>query len=223
MNQLFKYPSNNRERAEIYLKVLYEIEGRLKFLEDAFDQPNYTPLLKREIAALQYRTICELIAISCLGAQGDDSKHKHLSKEYRPKIIFAALAKANPDFFPRCATLSSTEGRHHLDFPPNTDAITQSQVITLWAKSGDDLHRTGIKKFVGGQNELIDDSYLAPVKKFRALLNSHAVRLDGDSLLFARDLGGNKHETLFINVDKLNGTVSIEQFKGRLGSNLKQS
>src|SRR3954453_22754628 len=104
------YPKTVEERAKLYLHCMVEIKERLRLIE-AILPADIGGLFKNEICSLQFRHICELIAIACLAAQGDFETQRAFREAYGPPEIFNALRTIFPRLFPQCTTVTFTPGK----------------------------------------------------------------------------------------------------------------
>jgi hypothetical protein len=129
----------------------------------------------REICYLQFRFLCEIIALGCLIAHGDITETHALRGTYEPGKIIKKMERLNPDFYPEPveATSSGIFGRSNLPH------LTKQELPKLWAKSGDILHRTPMVKFLETTKPgPVDFSDIMEWSdKIRTLLNSHLITL----------------------------------------------
>lgn len=179
-----RFPSTRKERAQAYLLVMEEVRARFEVLDITVDAALH-PNLIREICYLQYRHLCELVAIGCLVAQGDFAAHKAFREDYNPGTIFKFLEGSiitdPPDavvnFFPRSVTRTIKDGTHHIDLDGKPDAATRKGLISLWAKSGNFLHRLSTTKFFKDSEMKPDwrEEITTITGKLKALLDNHAV------------------------------------------------
>lgn len=80
-------------------------------------------------------------------------------------------------FFPHSVTRTMKDGTHHIDLDGKPHAATRKQLIDLWARSGDFLHRLSTAKFFK-EKEVISEwkAELATItEKLKALLDNHAI------------------------------------------------
>lgn len=147
------YPKTVEERAKLYLHCMVETKERIRLIEGTL-VADINGLFKNEICSLQFRHICELIAIACLAAQGDFERQRAFREAYSPAEIFNALRKIFPRFFPQCTTVTLTPGQDgtpdclRLNANSKPDAFGEVDIVTLWRRSGDDLHRASVKKYL---------------------------------------------------------------------------
>lgn len=114
------------------------------------DQRGIPSQIIREFDILQIRMLCEIIGLACLVAHGDliDQAHGNLRKEYKPGQIFDALEDLHDDFFPVPGTIKKTETGWHFDYWEGGPFATKEELTTIWARSGDVLHRGSLKNLI---------------------------------------------------------------------------
>lgn len=222
-----QYPTNNLEKAKLYLHCMVEIKERLHVVTEILELP-IAPLFIQELCYLQLRHICELIAIACLAAQGDYKTQKSFTQSYKPPEIFKALRAIYPDFFPEPAErITKQVGEsyhHHIERSHIPDAYTESDVSKLWEMSGDHLHRASVKKYLRTtfQNR---PPNLEPIRRhanglFR-LLKGHLIPIQENSEQDVRILIelGHRHEParfLFLRLNHEDATVQTEEYTSSL-------
>ncbi len=218
------YPKTIEERAKLYLHCMVEIRERLKIVRSLIDW-KIQVLFVREMAYLQLRHSCEVLAIACLAAQGDFKTQRAFREEYRPSIIFKALRKQFPAFFPSSTKRTSGDGRHHLEWTPNSGAYTEDQVVALWNHAGDRLHRLSVAKYLKKsfrpEDPAPDDlaTHLAGMAK---LLECHTVALGDPSLpkntlLQVETEWEGQVRAIFLHLDKVASTVTVQEWHAELG------
>jgi len=100
-------PNNpdNPEVTDIYGELLSEVARRCDLVRGIM---NYRLPLHRqfavEICFLEFRSICELIALACISAHGDMTeireKERKLRDTYKADFIIRRLSEINADFYP---------------------------------------------------------------------------------------------------------------------------
>ena len=126
----------------MYLALMEEAKTRIHIVNGLYHNKSEFPVsMVRELCYLQYRFLCEIIALACLVIHGDIKKTKALREEYDAAKILKQMSGLKRDFFPH-AVLQQTRGKY-VHFIDATDCapITKDEVINLWRKSGDKLHR----------------------------------------------------------------------------------
>lgn len=141
------YPKTDEEKAKVYLHCMVEIKERLRLIQTVRGM-SMLALFIKEVCHLQFRCICELIAIACLVAQGDYETQRAFRKEFSPPKIFIALKEKYPHFFPQPSEMTSEAGQHHLQANGKPGAYTEAQISRLWNTSGDHLHRASITSYL---------------------------------------------------------------------------
>ena len=222
------YPKTNAEKAKLYLHCMVEVKERLHVVVELLALP-IAPLFKQELCFLQFRYVCELIAIACLAAQGDYETQRDFTVSYKPPDIFKSLRKLYPDFFPipaeRIVTVQDDGQRHHhvkQDYKP--DAYTEEDVSSLWKAAGSHLHRASVNKylrttFVNKPPEL--DGIARHLNGLIHLLNSHLIPIQHNATGDVRLLieMGERHgpvRILFLNVNHVDCTMGVEEYLAEL-------
>ena len=165
------------DAGRLYADLMNEARWRLQALNKAIeDRDNWAPKLLNEFCYLQFRMLCEQIALACLVAHGDVTK-KSVQKAWQPSVIIAELEKINADFFPK-GIIIHVEGNSVQLEDRVEPQLTKSELIKLWHISGDNLHRGNAKKLFAnfGKPVVVD---LAPLisytNKLVALLDQHII------------------------------------------------
>lgn len=220
------YPRTLQERAKLYLHCMVEIKERMNLVQAALNADT-ADLFKNEICSLQFRHICELIAIACLAAQGDFKTQRAFRESYSPSEIFNALRKIFPHFFPQptnVTTKPNPDGgmAHHIEANNKPGAYSEADVTTLWAKCGNDLHRASVKKYLkatfsaGPKIEPVYERLSGLV----ALLDTHIIPIgdvNTNVLLEVRMEDGEGNAVAhYVTVDRETGTAQVEGFRAQL-------
>jgi hypothetical protein len=155
--------------------------------------------LQREYCFLQLRMLCELIALGCLVAHGDikETQLLPLQKAYHAGDIVNRLEKLHPNFYPSPRTLVLDVGHVHLgDY--DREFLTKSELITLYWKCGEALHKGSLRHLLGPNAQSpVDFSDIQEWgQKILNLLSVHLISLkNGDFhllvVLEAAQTGGN--------------------------------
>jgi hypothetical protein len=215
------YPQAIHERANLYLHCMMEIKERLAVVRH-MEESKLRRLFINEICSVQFRHICELIAIGCLAAQGDFKTQRAFREAYSPLGIFDALRKLYPGFFPQPTLRSYSNGEHRLTANKRPVIYAEQQVRALWSKSGVDLHRASVDKYL--RRAFAHMRPLSDIAKhyhgLQALLESHAIPIhsDGDKVLLdvCLDDGGGRVVANFLTIDDLANTMFVESFASEL-------
>jgi hypothetical protein len=213
------YPKTNEEKAKLYLHCMAEVKERLKVIQAALALP-LEPLFVNEICYLQFRHICEVVAIGCLAAQGDFETQRAFTEEYSVAKIFNALRKFYPDFFPECAERMSTPGSHHIERNHKADAYGEKAVLDLWNISGDHLHRASVNKYLKATfaKPPTLDSVFAHFTGLVRLLETHLIPIQRDPardvrLLVELEDGQGGITARFLTLDHEKLEIRVEEFR----------
>ena len=170
--------------SEIYRDLVKEVIIRAFSINTITGaQVGLHPLLIREYCFLQLRMMCELIALGCLLCHGDieATKARKLQKAYVPADILGRLGALHPDFYPVPVTpMQTPEGWHMADF--DQDYLKKEDLIALWSRSGDHLHKGNIRRFISIDHAppLRLDDIQSPAQNILNLLSNHRIsRLGG--------------------------------------------
>jgi hypothetical protein len=132
---------------ETYKDLMREVLFRIEYINTIIGGKSGIPhVLASEIAYLQLRMICEIIAIGCLVAHGDlPATHtKKLQETWEPHKILAALQRLRSYFYPISLMSYSLKAiPASIPIPPNLLNVRQSIVsgicgiatVMSWYKS----------------------------------------------------------------------------------------
>jgi hypothetical protein len=174
------------ERAmKLYLSIMEEVKLRALSINTAINLPNGLPIeLVREYCFLQLRMLCELVALGCLVAHGDISNTSAFRRAYKADKILDDLERLHPDFYPYPILPEFTRpspgnpGRVHLN-DVTFDYLKKNELIRLYGKCGDVLHKGNFERLVSPRKPLPKDySYKdiqEPGQKLINLLNNHRI------------------------------------------------
>jgi hypothetical protein len=143
-------------RDQVVVELYSDLMGEVRLRIDAINRGLAGTLglkgpLVREFCFLQFRMICELIALASLTAHGDIAtvRRPKLQKEWSAEKIIEALSGMHPDFYPE--PVRETPGRPPVrtEFVPiEEEFLTKADLISLIGKCGNILHRGSIKKLL---------------------------------------------------------------------------
>ena len=199
-----------------YLTLMHEVVIRIDLVAKASKgELNLSPPYAYEYSFLQFRRICEIIALGCIQVHGDlpSSQTKTLQKEYRADKIMKALDKDYPHCFPQCITTSKDEKGVKIIANSKPNALTRDEFKKLYVKTGEVLHRGTIKSlelFKGYTKQDYQD-VIDWQHKLVELLNQHAIGKSTGKTLYLFHL---KSENGYPKCDILNygegSTVDIQ-------------
>jgi hypothetical protein len=179
--------SFSREKAiDRYLILMHEIDLRVKLVAKACKGDlNLSPPFAREYAYLQFRKICELLALGCQLLHGDLATAQTIKakREWNAEKIMKRLLEDHPHVFPQSVSMEKSEKGWHIkgNFRPN--AISLEGFKKLYIYCGYVLHRGSIrslelkchistddyKKVMEWQSKLVDliSQHLVPTSNGR--------------------------------------------------------
>lgn len=191
------------DAASVYSSIMEEAKFRALSINAITSSQLGLPVpLLREYGFLQLRMLCELIALACLVAHGDIEKTKAsvLQNEYKAGVIVKRLEKLHPNFYPSPRNLIFSPGHVHLaDY--DRDFLTKEELLTLYGKSGDVLHR-------GSLRELLDPKSQPPAD-FRDIQNWGQKILNLLSVHLISRIGGNFHFVVALEAQQVGGNVLV--------------
>lgn len=221
------YPKTLEDRARLYLHCMVEIKERLRLIPEIV-AVDTSDLFKNEICSLQFRHICELLAVACLAAQGDFQTQRAFREEYSPQKIFNALRIRFPNFFPlpTFVTMTPVDGgssnHHHVEVKQDPGTLNENGIVEMWSRSGDDLHRLSVKKYLKRtfapppRLELVVDR----VQALGKLLNTHLIPIgDPEDMVFLEvrmEDGGGNAVAHFITLDQEKGVALVLGFQAKV-------
>jgi hypothetical protein len=184
-------PQSQEDKAEAYLRAMLEVKARLSVIS-IMQKADWPINLRLEVCYLQLRHICELVTIGSVIIQGDYSSD--LGNKYAPGPIFKMLETKYEGSFPQSATVSTTDTGMRIVANSVPDAMTKTELIDLWNKTGDKLHRLKLSKFFNSYDTAKPSDQMAEidlaVTKLRALLDTHIVPMHNPKTLVLVNLFG---------------------------------
>ncbi|MFK4530133.1 hypothetical protein ABIF90_008114 [Bradyrhizobium japonicum] len=138
------------------------------------------PIVNLELAYLQLRMVCELIALACLTAHGDvpETTSKRLTKAYNADQIMKALENLHPDFYPVPGRqVHDQTGKVVEVIPVDEPHLTKRELQRLYGECGDFLHRGNIEQLMKGRRLPEVSEIDTWFKKITVLLNHHQIQL----------------------------------------------
>lgn len=199
----------------------------MRIVQTMLDQP-LQPLFVQEICYLQFRYVCELIAIACLVAQGDYETQRSFTESYKPPEIFKSLRGIYPDFFPEPVERIVTDepGRprsHHVERFHIQDAYNEEDITKLWHAAGTHLHRASVTKYLkatASKQPSLANIY-KHVRGLVRLLGGHMIPLEETPQTEVRilvEMGKDDQpcRLMFLNINHLDTTISIEEYTSEI-------
>lgn len=171
-----------------YLPLMHELAIRIDLVAQAFDGKLGLPApYAREYAYLQFRRMCELIALGCLQLHGDlpDANKKSVKKEWNAERIMNLLLRSHHHSFPQSLTRTKENNEWHFQANSKPNALTLKEFKQLYAECGHVLHR-GTIRTVELNRDITKDDYDRSVhwqNKIVDLMNDHIVtRANGEGM-----------------------------------------
>jgi hypothetical protein len=140
----------------IYANLMEEARYRVEAMDAALGGRIPLPdMILEEFIYLQIRLLCEIIALGCLVAHGDFTQDQitKLRGEYDADKIIKSLAPLSATSFPEAIRISSKppspsdpKGSVHIDLAPAGSYLTKEELLTLYGRTGNYLHRGKLKR-----------------------------------------------------------------------------
>lgn len=171
-----------------YLRLMHELAMRVDLVARACTGAlNLSPPFAREYCFLQFRRMCELVALGCLQLHGDLSAARTgaAKKEWNAERIMRLLHRSHPHAFPQSLTRIKTSNGWSLVANSRPNALTYAEFNALYNKCGEILHRGTIRSLETEQALAKSqyDEVIAWSHKVVDLLNEHVIsRSDGKGL-----------------------------------------
>lgn len=174
-------PSLSPRLATLYCDLMEEIKRRIDVISGNTVGGLVVPeIVGVELVYLQFRMICELIALACLTVHGDvpETKAKRLTKAYNADQIIKALENLHPEFYPVPGRQVRDETGKVLELTRVDDPyLTKRELQRLYGECGNFLHRGNIEQFMKGKGLPKPLDLEAWKKKITNLLNHHQIQL----------------------------------------------
>lgn len=172
-----------------YRLLMEESKNRINVLNILFSGKTGLPNPSlQEFGFLQLRILCELIALSCLTAHGEipEAKEKKLREQWNATAILKRLESLHSDFYPKPIEWNEEgPGRKHI-WPIDNGALTKSELISLYGRCAELLHRGSVADLVKGKIRWPTDNaeLFNWGKKIADLLSAHWIgHLGGETHL----------------------------------------
>jgi hypothetical protein len=141
-------PFSVKDAVGSYLPLMHELASRIDLVGRICNNKYDIPFpYAREFVYLQFRDMCELIALGCLQLHGDlpISSLESTKSEWNAQKIMNLLSKYHSHCFPQCVKRSV--GHHGWEIKANYDpnALTFSEYKSLYHECGRYLHRGSIR------------------------------------------------------------------------------
>lgn len=132
-----------------YCGLMEEIKRRSMIVTGCLSRPIADAHPIYELCFLQFRMICELIALACLVAHGEIQEAKALEKHNDARKVLRALERLKPKFYPSPRAQSIDAGKVlNVPIPIPSDYLTKALLLKLYGRCGDVLHVGNLKDIV---------------------------------------------------------------------------
>jgi hypothetical protein len=175
---------DRKERLSAYRAILEEIKSRFSVLGAILtraqaNQCAFSPEIDGELAYLQLRLICELIALACLMMHGDieDTQTSKIQNRYEADWILKVLGKLHPEFYPKPVSVSVTADGV-IEAHEIKEFLTRDNLEKLYYRCAEILHRGSLKSIFNDESRKIDmNEIYGAYEMIKALLNYHFISL----------------------------------------------
>lgn len=155
--------------------------GQLAAIISGRHKTGLTKMFVKDLAWLQIRIICETLALACLVVHEDIplTQAKDLKKAYKADFILKYLADLHADYFPKpVVEIDDPDFPGAFAFKDATSGfLTQAEMIKLYSRAGDFLHRGSVKSITTRKPALLDSKEVAGIlTKMANLLAMHTIQ-----------------------------------------------
>lgn len=163
-----------------YLPLMHELGNRIELVAAICEgKANLARPSVREFAYLQFRYMCELIALGCLQLHGylAQAQTPSAKKEWHAEKIMRLLHNSYPHSFPQSLTRLETPRGWELAANSKPHALTREEFKTLYVECGEVLHAGTIRSLEAAR-PLEESDYqriLEWQRKIVDLMNEHFV------------------------------------------------
>jgi hypothetical protein len=196
---------------ELYANIMLEIRNRVDIVGYAARELyNIPKIAAYELSYLQFRLICELIALSSLAAHGDipATRSGRLTKTYQADAILNMLEQLHPEFYPiPSRQVLDANGKVRELVPITSGFLTKKELLSLYHETSGLLHRGAMRDYkprTAGDFKKI----LQTLEKITTLLNHHQIQLSDPNYQLAVVMMGKKDGSLQVVVNQKIGAVS---------------
>lgn len=164
----------------LYCNIMMEIRGRVDIIGAVVRGVYGLPKLAAyELCYLEFRLVCELIALSSLAAHGDipATQSGRLTKTFQADAILNMLEKLHPEFYPRPGKqVHDASGKVIRVEEIKSGFLSKKELVSLYHDTGDLLHRGKMRDYkprTAGDFSKIREI----LEKITILLNHHQIQL----------------------------------------------
>jgi hypothetical protein len=172
-------PEQNARR-DLYCNLMFEIRMRTDLVQGILGGNYGLPKLAAyEMCHLQFRLICELIALGALAAHGDipATQSGRLVKAYQADNILNGLEQLHSNFYPRPGKqVLDSNGKVKEVIPIVDGYLTKPNLLKLYRDCGELLHR-GTMRTIRDRTTSDFEKIQHTVSEITTLLNHHQIEL----------------------------------------------
>jgi len=191
------------DAARVYTSIMEEAKFRALSINTLTGSQITLPMsLLREFCFLELRMLCELIALGCLVAHGDieETKSHALHKNYHAGDIVKGLEKLHTNFYPVPRKPIFNPGHIHLE-DYDHEYLTKEELLMLYGKSGDVLHRGSLQRLLNPKHQ--------PPPDFQDIQHWGQKILNLLSFHTISRVGGNFHFVTALEAPQVGGNVLV--------------
>jgi len=166
---------------QLYVSLMEEAKVRLHAIDTVLNRVNgkyiFHQAIAQEIAYLQLRMLCEVIALSCLVAHGFISglNLKRARDKYEADYIIKELEKLHPNFYPQPIVMTMVPNGINTVLKKE-GFLTKKELLKLYREAGGIVHRGKVRNVETNPLPTVD--FAAPQKwanKIVELLSQHRI------------------------------------------------
>ena len=106
----------------------------------------FPPKVVREICYLQFRFLCETVALGCLVIHDGIKKTERLQSTYKAGNMIDAMEAQKPHFYPQPMEVSKRDGTFLFSARNDKLHLTKKDLGKLWSVAGGVVHRGSFSK-----------------------------------------------------------------------------
>lgn len=173
---------------QMYTNLMEEVKARIHAADAAISGKfPIHPLLAQEIAYLQLRLLCEIIALGCLVAHGriTNINFSKLHETYKADEIIKQMGKLHADFYPSPIILTRLFGNTWGENPRTEGFLTKDELLHLYGLTGNFLHKGKLKRLLKAMNPEVDFSAITGwLLKIGGLMSVHQIYAPGRTVIW---------------------------------------
>lgn len=201
-----------------YLTLMREVVIRIELIASACEgKLNLTPPYAREYSFLQFRRICELLALGCLQIHGELSttQTKSAINEWNAEKIMTMLHREHPYAFPQSVVRKKSGNRNEINCNSNPNALTKEEFKKLYSECGQVLHRGTIRTLASSGTITAADyeGVMIWQKKLVDLLNEHILIKPGQQSYYLVSMKDESGFPICSKMTPKDSEIDVQTFK----------